>query len=237
MGSIAKHRSVRWILLLIAALLAACAGKPYCVPVNDIICKTPMQIAEKSYSEDNCVSARINWGREAKAGNAAAQNNMGLIWEKGCPFPEAPAYSIPQSYTEAYNWFMLAATNGEPTAAYNLGRYHENGLGVEKDIGKAIAWYTLAARKGNEQARLRLTTLGQPVPPADLINAVVIQQPRTQPSAWRELGEWIVAFAGAYALGAAYEYRQPDAPSTVDVNVRANCRTRVIGDMIKTECY
>lgn len=196
-----------------------------------------MQIAEKSYSEGNCFSAAINWSREAKSGNAAAQNNMGLIWENGCPVDVATQVSVPKSYVEAYNWFMLAATNGEPTAAYNLGRYHENGLGVEDNLESAVAWYTLAARKGNEQARLRLTVLGKTVPPADLMNAVMLEPPKAQPSFWRELGEWAIAFAGAYALGAADEYRQPAVPSTLDVNIRANCRTRVSGETIRTECY
>lgn len=69
------------------------------------------------------------------------------------------------------------ASNGEPSALFILGSFYEDGLlalfvggtGTAEDRPKAIGLYTLAARLGNADARLRLTFLGAPVPPADLV--------------------------------------------------------------------
>ena len=55
------------------------------------------------------------------------------------------------------------------------------------DRQKGVAYFTLAARKGNELARINLTNNGKPVPPADLaqssdanfLNALLLIQATT----------------------------------------------------------
>ena len=52
-----------------------------------------------------------------------------------------------------------AAEKGNAWAQDNLGSFYEYGKGVEKDINKAIEWYTKAASKGNKHANTRLSRL------------------------------------------------------------------------------
>ncbi|RIA94119.1 hypothetical protein C1645_818504 [Glomus cerebriforme] len=45
---------------------------------------------------------------------------------------------------------LIAAENGNKIAQYNLGDFYRNGIGIEKDIKKAIHWYQKAAENDNE---------------------------------------------------------------------------------------
>ena len=86
----------------------------------------------------------------AKAGYAAAQNNLGWMYDKG--------KGDIQDYGEAVKWYRLAAEAGYASAQNNLGFMHYNGLGVSQDISRdkrrilGYAWYSLAADQGNETA-------------------------------------------------------------------------------------
>jgi len=53
-------------------------------------------------------------------------------------------------------WFHKAATQGNAAAQYHLGWMYEDGLGVPKDDGQAMAWYQKAATQGNAAARNHL---------------------------------------------------------------------------------
>jgi len=59
-----------------------------------------------------------------------------------------------------------AYANGEGHSINNMGVFYEN---CERDVAKAIQFYTLSARGGNEYAQRNLARLGAPVPPADLV--------------------------------------------------------------------
>jgi hypothetical protein len=48
------------------------------------------------------------------------------------------------------------AKAGNPEADYWMGRMYEDGLGVKKDVNKAIEYYTTSADKGWQNAKLRL---------------------------------------------------------------------------------
>jgi TPR repeat protein len=61
---------------------------------------------------------------------------------------------------------MPAARAGEKEALNNLGVIYTD---CYHDRQKGIAYYTLAARKGEENARMNLANMGQPIPPADLV--------------------------------------------------------------------
>src|SRR4051812_23233578 len=52
-------------------------------------------------------------------GNAAAQNNLGLIYRDGL--------GVPQDYVEAIKWFRLAAGQGNAGAQFNLGNMYRDG--------------------------------------------------------------------------------------------------------------
>ncbi|MFR5083696.1 MAG: tetratricopeptide repeat protein [Anaerobutyricum hallii] len=52
-----------------------------------------------------------------------------------------------KDFEKAMHWYMLAAQQGRPDAAYKLGQFYEHGLGVEEDIEKAEEWYKKAAEE------------------------------------------------------------------------------------------
>lgn len=125
---------------LIAVLCAASAG-----------CETnAINHGLNLWQNGNCSGAMAYWLPYAKQGDSAAQNNMGLIWERGCPSAQ-----VPQSFAEAYNWFQLSAQNGHPVAVRNMGVYEENGFRRPVNKDKAAALYSLAARNERVITRCR----------------------------------------------------------------------------------
>ncbi len=80
----------------------------------------------------------------AKAGNAKAQYQLGLCYEKG--------NGVPASVEEARRRFRLAAKAGLTDAELALGRYAAEGIGGDMDPELALRSYTAAAEKGNADA-------------------------------------------------------------------------------------
>lgn len=67
---------------------------------------------------------------------------------------------------EALQWFEKSGKH-QGWSAYLAGEMYEKGEGTEKDINKAIEWYTISAKTTNgyaSNAREALRRLGQPVP-------------------------------------------------------------------------
>lgn len=57
---------------------------------------------------------------------------------------------------EAYNWFHLAAENGDGNAQCNVGHCYSSGNGVEKNMAEAIFGYKKSAEHGNDEAAYSL---------------------------------------------------------------------------------
>ncbi|MAW33874.1 MAG: hypothetical protein CMK56_05645 [Proteobacteria bacterium] len=66
----------------------------------------------------------------AEQGDAAAQNNLGILYSQGD--------GVPQNYKEAFRWFSLAAEQGILAAQYRLGLMHSKGEGVPQDYKKRL---------------------------------------------------------------------------------------------------
>ena len=95
----------------------------------------------------------------ATGGDAAAQYNLGLIYEEGS--------GVPRDYAEAVRWYRKAADQGLANAQYNLGYIYAGGQGVPQDYAEAMRWYRLAAGQGLASAEYNLGYLyanGQGVP-------------------------------------------------------------------------
>jgi hypothetical protein len=89
----------------------------------------------------------------ADQGNAAAQLELGVVYEVG-------RIGIQKNDEQARYYYELAATQGNAQAQYELGRFHESGRGgLAKDYEKAALWYRRAADKGHVAARDRLADL------------------------------------------------------------------------------
>lgn len=186
-------------------------------------CETnPVNYGLAQWQEGNCAGALAEWLPLAKQGDPVAQNNMAVIWEGGCP----PA-QIPRSYVEAYRWLQLSAQSGYSLALRNLAIHEENGLDRPVDLARAGALYTLAARKGDEPARLALVRLGQPVPPADLVAATQIP----------EQGSWAQAIAAALLMRSTTAPVPTHRPVAVPaVSQPKTCTSKVVLNQVVTEC-
>jgi hypothetical protein len=57
---------------------------------------------------------------------------------------------------------LQSATNGLPTAQYQVGMAYLNGEGVETNKGLAVYWLSKAAAQGNEEAKAKLSGLNAP---------------------------------------------------------------------------
>jgi TPR repeat protein len=68
----------------------------------------------------------------AQAGDAAAQNLLGDMYENGNGVERDPA--------QAAHWYRLAAEQGLADAQLNLGVLYENGEGVERSDVEAARW-------------------------------------------------------------------------------------------------
>jgi len=82
----------------------------------------------------------------AEQGDTDAQCEIGWLY--------ANEEYMPQSYTEASKWYMLAAEKGHARAQAHLGNAFKYGKGVPEDILKAYAWLSLSSKAGNQVAAL-----------------------------------------------------------------------------------
>jgi len=196
------HPSIRRIVLIGLATLpfAGCA---------DV--RTKINAGGAAFEKGDCKSAMNDWLPLANKGVALAQNNMGTIWDHGCP-----AAGIQQDFAQAFHWYSLAAKNGEPMAMRNLGWYYQRGLGVTQNIDIAREWYVTAARWGNQRAQQDLKAMGVPVPPPDLRNNAVAEQreAQAQQAADRQQAfDDVAAVLLGAALGVAASHNQ-SAPAS-----------------------
>ena len=100
--------------------------------------------ADKAYLRGDYDKALTDIKFLANGGEARAQYDLGLMYDKG--------QGVPQSDTEAMYWYGRAADQGEPRALYNLGLMYLNGQGVPPDLVKAYYLISLSASKGNAHA-------------------------------------------------------------------------------------
>jgi hypothetical protein len=134
----------------------------HCVPVLLAVsflgygCAT-RDVAMEHYKRGQYDQAIRVWARDANAGEAIAQYNLGLMWEHG----QHPLHRDPR---QAAAWYVRAAKQGHVESMVRLAD-------VQKQLGYASAaasWATLAARWGDENAQRLLSTWGLRVPVADL---------------------------------------------------------------------
>jgi hypothetical protein len=97
-----------------------------------------------AYKRGDYKTAIAVWTIGANKGDAAAQNNLGLMYANGL--------GVPQDDKEAVSWFRKAAEKGDAAAQNNLGRAYTKGLGVSQDDQQAVSWFRKAAENGYAEA-------------------------------------------------------------------------------------
>jgi len=104
-----------------------------------------------AYNQGDYATALKEWQPLAEQGDATAQFNLGVLYEKG--------QGVPQGYGAAVRWYRLAAKQGHAHAQFNLGSMYRLGQGVLQDYGEAARWYRLAADQSVATAQINLAIL------------------------------------------------------------------------------
>ena len=108
---------------------------------------TPADAAANEPPSDPAARAAFYIAR-AKAGDAAAQYDVGVLYAQG--------QGLVQDYASAATWFRAAAAQGNVAAEYNLGVLYAQGLGVAASQTEAINWYRSAAAQDHPAAEFNL---------------------------------------------------------------------------------
>jgi len=109
------------------------------------------QAGKDAYDQGNYATAFKEMRPLAEQGVAAAQFNLGIMYEKG--------QGVLQDYAQAREWYLKAAEQGHAAAQVNMGVMYGKGLGVPQDDGEAVRWYRLAAVQGHATAQFNLGIL------------------------------------------------------------------------------
>ena len=140
-------------------------------------------LGKKAAGEGKYKEAAEWYQKAAEAGNAAAQNNLGVYYRNGRGvsknrdeavkwFQEASRqgfhesqYNLGLSYWESgtsqgreegVRWFQKAAAQGNAKAQFMLGKSYSQGWGVPEDKAEAFRWYKMAAEQGHSMAQYSL---------------------------------------------------------------------------------
>ena len=104
---------------------------------------------------------------QANAGDAEAQDNLGVAYYYG--------RGVPQDDAQAVSWFRQAAEQGHALAQFSLGFMYYTGQGVAQDYVEAHKWVTLAASRATGDNRKRFValrdSLAKQMTPAQLAEA------------------------------------------------------------------
>lgn len=114
--------------------------------------------------------AFAQWLPLAEAGDAEAQNYLGLIYYLGL--------GQRRNDTEALKWFELAAEQGYPDAQRNTGIMYQTGRGMsQQDFNQAYIWFYAAHRQGNETANAHIHSLTNKLTPNQQMRAKELARP------------------------------------------------------------
>jgi TPR repeat protein len=190
--------SLRFMIALVLSVVyltvPACSAKTN--NKRDVSVETAEALS-KSAAEGNAPTNDLS--NLAEAGNADAQNRLGLLYHDG--------QGVPVNYERAKHWFRKAAEQGHAGAQVNLGtlyflghgfyqsdqmalfwfrqateqedalafaklgRMYEKGRGVPQDFIKAHMWYNLSAAHGETRAAEIRDTVAKQMTPAQIAEA------------------------------------------------------------------
>lgn len=106
-----------------------------------------------AYNRGDFATALRLWRDAAEEGSAAAQNNLGIMYDLG--------KGVPRSDKLAHFWFLKSAKQGYANAQFNLGRKYDNGEGVTANEVTAYMFFVLAASGGNRAFKIQRDKLAK----------------------------------------------------------------------------
>lgn len=104
----------------------------------------PSATPEELLARADYAASRAMLEPRAEAGDAVAQNRLGILHYLGL--------GTPVDHALAADWFKRAALAGDANAQRNLGSMFRQGLGVPRDELRAFGWYDAARKGGNHHA-------------------------------------------------------------------------------------
>jgi TPR repeat protein len=123
-----------------------------------LICLTSSACADNKPAVEASTNKRAEYEatvkelrKSADAGDASAQNRLGLLYDVGA--------GVPQNYGQAKVWFEKAAKQGHAGAQANLGTLYLQGTGVPQSSQMALFWFGRAAEQGNVLAFAKLGSM------------------------------------------------------------------------------
>ena len=116
-----------------------------------------------AYERTDYETALRIFGVEAVLGNAAAQSNLGVMFETGL--------GTPSNFRLAVTWYQKAAEQGHADGQRNLGKMYALGIGLLEDYVIAHMWFNLAAARGAEDAVKFRDRLSKDMTPAQIAEA------------------------------------------------------------------
>ncbi|MGA3052792.1 MAG: SEL1-like repeat protein [Candidatus Korobacteraceae bacterium] len=111
------------------------------LPFGDAIASAQTASPDKPVGE----LSKSELDKRAEAGDAVAQNELGIRYRLGIDVEKDPAKAIP--------WFLKAAQQGNAKAYFNLGAAYYNGDGVAINDDESCVWFMLAADAGDATGR------------------------------------------------------------------------------------
>ena len=102
---------------------------------NKILTLMQFEIGEITRRDDDLGFAKLFYREAAEKGDADAQNNLGVTYEKA------------GDYEKSLFWYKQAVDNGSVIALVNLGKMYQYGRGSKVDAKKAAKLYQIAIDK------------------------------------------------------------------------------------------
>ena len=185
-AELSVHRRVAIVLLL----AIPCAGA------------ADFQAGQEAYDRGDYATALGEWRPLAEGGDAAAQYQLGVMYDDG--------EGVLEDDREAARWYRRAAEQGYVAAQLALGAIHAAGRGVAEDRVQAWVWYDLAAARGNEAAEEGRARVERGMTPAEIDEARKLRGTLggPPPADWEKQGgapvpppEMVLITGGCFRMG------------------------------------
>lgn len=104
---------------------------------------------------------------KAEEGDSDASLTLGYMYLYG-------KNGVEQDAKKAFQYYSMAATQGDKIAINNLGSLYFSGIGTEKDVLKAVQMFERAAKLGNNEAAVNLGFIYLSTPSVNNVRSNII---------------------------------------------------------------
>ena len=113
-----------------------------------------------AYNAGDYQTAYAQWLPLAEDGSAAAQFNLGLLYDRG--------EGRERDAAKALEWFLFSAESGFNRAQFRLGNLYDAGEDVERDLIEARKWFAIAAESRYPKAKKRKKQVAKEMTPKEI---------------------------------------------------------------------